>query len=65
MFIAGTTGHDLTVNMTGLWDVIPTVHDDQDGEVVMRPTFRCQTPHTQTTTPHWLTMIVESTNNWT
>lgn len=65
LFIAGTSGHDLTVNMTGLWDVVPTVHDDQDGEVVMKPTFRCQTPHTQTTTPHWLTMIVESTHNWT
>jgi hypothetical protein len=65
LFIAGTSGHDLTVNMTGLWDVIPTAHDKQDGEVVMKPTFRCKTPHTQTTTPHWLAVIVESTHNWT
>jgi hypothetical protein len=65
LFIDGTAGHDLDVRMTGLWDVIPTVHDDQDGEVVMRPTFRCQTPHTQTTTPHFLTIINESSHNWT
>lgn len=65
LFIAGTSGHDLTVNMTGLWNVVPTVHDDQDGELVMRPTFITRTPHTQTTTPHFLTVIVESTHNWT
>jgi hypothetical protein len=65
LFIAGTSGHDLDVRMTGLWDVVPTVHDDQDGEVVMRPTFRCQTPHTQTTTPHFLSIINESKHNWT
>jgi hypothetical protein len=65
LYIAGTSSRALTVNMTGLWDVIPTVHDDQDGEVVMKPTFICRTPHTQTTTPHYLTMIVQSTHNWT
>lgn len=55
----------LSINMTGLWDVVPTVHDEQDGEVVMKPTFRAKTPHTQTTTPHWLTIINTSTHNWT
>jgi len=65
LYIAGSSGHAFTANMTGLWDVVPTAHDDQDGEVVMKPTFITRTPHTQTTTPHWLTMIVNSTNNWT
>ena len=65
LFIAGTAGHDLDVRMTGLWDVVATAHDEQDGEVVMKPTFRCQTPHTQTTTPHFLSIINESTHAWT
>ena len=67
LLIAGAVspGSSLTVNMTGLWDVVPTAHDDQDGEVVMKPTFRCQTPHLQTTTPHYLTILVGSTHNWT
>ena len=67
LLIAGAVspGSSLTVNMTGLWDVVPTAHDDQDGEVVMKPTFRCQTPHTQTTTPHFLTVLAASTHNWT
>lgn len=62
---AVSPGSYMTVSMTGLWDVIPTAHDEQDGEVVMKPTFTCQTPHTQTTTPHYLTMLVNSTHNWT
>lgn len=61
---AVSPGSYLTVNMTGLWDVVPTAHDEQDGEVVMKPTFRCQTPHTQTTL-HYLTVLVGSTHNWT
>jgi hypothetical protein len=64
--IAGSSAaRSLQFNMTGLWDVVPTVHDEQDGEVVMKPTFRAKTPHTQTTTPHWLTIINTSTHNWT
>lgn len=62
---AVSPGSYLTVNMTGLWDVVPTAHDDQDGEVVMKPTFRCQTQHLQTTDPHYLTILVGSTHNWT
>jgi hypothetical protein len=61
---AVSPGSYLTVNMTGLWDVVPTAHDEQDGEVVIKPTFRCQTPHTQTTL-HYLTVLVGSTHNWT
>ena len=61
---AVSPGSYLTVNMTGLWDVVPTAHDEQDGEVVIKPTFRCQTPHTQTTA-HYLTVLVGSTHNWT
>lgn len=63
--LAGTSSRELSINMTGLWDVVPTVHDEQDGEVVIKPTFNCETPHTQTTTPHWLTIINTSTHNWT
>lgn len=62
---AVSPGSYLTVSMTGLWDVVPTAHDEQDGEVVMKPTFRCQTPHTQTTTPHFMTIANMSTHNWT
>ena len=61
---AVSPGSYLTFNMTGLWDVVPTAHDEQDGEVVMKPTFRCQTPHTQTTA-HYLTVLAASTHNWT
>ena len=62
---AVSPGSYLTINMTGLWDVVPTAHDEQDGEVVIKPTFRCQTSHLQTTTPHYLTVLVGSTHNWT
>lgn len=55
----------LTINMTGRWDVVATAHDEQDGEVVIKPTFLVETPHTQTTTPHWLTILNLSTHNWT
>ena len=55
----------LKINMTGRWDVVPTVHDEQDGEVVMKPTFLVETPHTQTTDPHWLTIYNMSTHAWT
>ena len=65
LLIAGAVspGSSFTANMTGLWDVVPTAHDEQDGEVVIKPTFRCQTPHTQTTA-HYLTVISQSTHNW-
>jgi len=64
-FVAGTTGHDLDIRMTGVWDAVPSVHDDQDGEVVMKATFVCKTPYNQATTPHWLSIIIESSHNWT
>jgi len=60
-----TSDDILTVNMTGLWEVVPSAHEDQDGEVVMKPTFTATTPATQITTPHWLTITVTSQNNWT
>ncbi|MBK8113198.1 MAG: hypothetical protein IPK44_01115 [Candidatus Accumulibacter sp.] len=61
LLIAGSTAdRSLTINMTGLWDTIPTVHDEQDGEVVMKPTFRCRTPHTVTSAWHWLTVITRA-----
>jgi len=63
--ITDTGSRELTVNMTGLWDVVPTVHDEQDGEVVIKPKFVCQTPVSMTTLPHWLTISVVSNHNWT
>ena len=57
--------HYLRFDMTGRWDVVATAHDEQDGEVVMKPTFLVETPHTQVTTPHWLTVANLSTHNWT
>lgn len=60
-----SAARSLSINMTGLWDVVPTVHDKQDGEVVIKPTFTTQTSHLQTTNPHWLTIINTSTHNWT
>jgi hypothetical protein len=62
--VVGAAVRSLTVNMTGLWDVVPTVHDEQDGEVVMKPVFRCQTPVTQTTTPHYCEIIVTNKVPW-
>ena len=61
--VAGT--HYLRFDMTGRWDVVATAHDEQDGEVVMKPTFLVETPYTQTTTPHWLTVANMSTHAWT
>jgi hypothetical protein len=31
----------------------------------MKPTFRAQTSHLQTTTPHYVTITNYSTHNWT
>lgn len=64
LLLAGTSSRALDIRMTGLWDVVPSAHDDQDGEVVMKPTFRAQTSHLQTTTPHYMTITNYSTNNW-
>jgi len=55
----------LTANLTGRWTAVPTVHARENGEVVIKPTFTAQTPHTQVTTPHWAALIVASAHNWT
>jgi hypothetical protein len=63
--LAGSdAGRSLSINMTGLWDVVPTAHDEQDGEVVIKPTFTTQTSHLQTTAAHWLTIINTSKHAW-
>ena len=62
--IPGSSGRYLSINMTGLWNVVPSVHETHDGEVVIKPTFLTQTPHTMTTLPHWLTVIISSMHNW-
>ncbi len=53
------------LKMTGRWSKCPTAHADGQGEVVMQPTFTCETPHLQITTPHWLTITNVSTHGWT
>jgi len=62
--ITDAGSREVSINMTGLWDVVPTVHDEQDGEVVIKPKFVCQTPVAMATLPHWLTIIVASGHNW-
>lgn len=64
LIVNGALTRKLTVNLTGRWVEMPTVHGRQDGEVVMRGKFRAETPHTQTTTPHYGAFIVVSKQNW-
>lgn len=51
--LAGGDQRDCKWLMTGRWLPNFVAHGRAGDEVVMQPTFRCSTPHTQTTTPHW------------
>lgn len=62
--LAGAATRALTINMTGRWTEVLTVHEEQDGELVIKPTFTCETPHTQVTTPHWLALALISKLDW-
>jgi len=63
--LSGSSSRSLDVKMTGIWTECRTAHARSNDEVVMEATFTAQTPHTQTTTPHYLTLTVNSTHNWT
>jgi hypothetical protein len=50
----GDAGRQAIFSMTGRWLPHFPAHDRSRNEVVMKPAFQVATPHTQTTTPHWL-----------
>jgi hypothetical protein len=52
--LTGDNSRSWVINMTGRWLPNFTAHGRANDEIVMQPTFRVETPHTQTTTPHWL-----------
>lgn len=60
MVIAGADQRALTYNMTGRFLPNFIAHGRQGDEVVMLPTFRVETPHTQTTTPHWFSWELDT-----
>lgn len=60
MVIDGEDQRTLTYNMTGRWLPNFIAHGRQNDEVVMLPTFRAETPHTQTTTPHWFSWTLDT-----
>ena len=53
LVLNGTSTRKAQFDLTGRWTACPTAHAREGGELVMKPTFVCQTPHTQTTTPHY------------
>ena len=63
--LSGAESRSLVVKMTGIFTECRTAHARNTSEVVMDATFTAQTPHTQTTTPHYLTLAVNSKHNWT
>jgi hypothetical protein len=58
--ITGTEQRDFKLNMTGRFLPNFVAHSRANDEVVMQPTFRVETPHTQTTTPHWLSWELDT-----
>lgn len=65
LVLSGSATRAVTINLTGRWTAVPTVHARESDEVVMDATFTVETPHTQTTTPHWAAVTVVSKHNWT
>ncbi len=63
--LSGASSRSLDIKMTGIWTECRTAHARSNNEVVIEATFTAQTPHTQTTTPHYLTLTVNSMHNWT
>jgi hypothetical protein len=61
----GSGSRVFTCNLTGAFTECRTAHARNNNEVVMEATLTAQTPHTQTTTPHYAAILVNSTNNWT
>jgi hypothetical protein len=60
LIITGTEQRAFTLNMTGRWLPNFVAHSRANDEVVMTPTFRVETPHTQTTTPHWMSWELDT-----
>ncbi len=58
--IIGANQNDCNWKMTGRFQPAFIAHSRNDNEVVMQPTFRCETPWTQTTTPHWVSWELDT-----
>ncbi|MCX7851803.1 MAG: hypothetical protein N2383_03365 [Caldilineales bacterium] len=61
----GSGGRSLDIKMTGLFTECRSVHARRQDELVLEATFTAETPYFQTTTPHYLTLAVNSSHNWT
>lgn len=49
----GASSRVFKARMTGRWMPGFTAHERANNEVIMKPTFTCETPYTQVTTPHF------------
>lgn len=65
MVLSGASSRSFTANLTGRFTSVPSAGERENDEVVMKGVFTAETSHLQTTTPHWATLIVNSTHNWT
>lgn len=63
--LSGSSNRELDIRMTGIFTECRTAHARSNNEVVMDATFVAQTPHTQIVSPHYATLSVTSTHNWT
>jgi hypothetical protein len=56
----GGDAEQLVLKLTGRF--LPTViaHARSNDEVVMAATFQVETPHTQITTPHWISWSLDT-----
>ena len=53
LIINGSNSRQLRLQLTGRWNPNVTAHGRANNEVVMNGSFMVETPHTQTTTPHY------------
>ncbi len=58
--LSGGDQRDMNFKMTGRFQPNFIAHARSENEVVMTPTFRCETPYTQTTTPHWVSWELDT-----
>jgi hypothetical protein len=63
--VNGSSGRAATFNLTGRWTECASAHVRENGEVVMKAKFRCETPAMQTVTPHYFAAIIVSKHGWT
>jgi len=64
LIVNGASTRKFQANLTGRWVDVMSAHSRQDGEVVMQGTFRAETPHTQTTTPHYAALSLITKTSW-